>query len=186
MQYACGYVPHKLLKRYESRRGAKVGRFVECLGNMAVVCEDSDPDLLAYTRLWIERVNRESLFPLNDETFHFFVQIEKVVRVLLPKHTVKSESDKGVQNVITKVLEDEDVQFNWTLISQDLDSYEKAQELLYEVVHLWVTIRDSLLLLFGWRHTSKQPSKPNKSQQDSGNIYHENSQIFTLMLCTIS
>ena len=54
MQYACGYVPHKLLKRYESRRGPKVSRFVECLGNMAVVCEDSDPDLLAYTRLWIE------------------------------------------------------------------------------------------------------------------------------------
>ena len=51
MQYACGYVPHKLIKRYESRRGTKVRRFVECLGNMAVVCEDSDPDLLAYTRL---------------------------------------------------------------------------------------------------------------------------------------
>ena len=24
MQYACGYVPHKLLKRYETRRGGKV------------------------------------------------------------------------------------------------------------------------------------------------------------------
>lgn len=79
MQYACGYVPHKLLKRYESRRGVNVRRFVDCLGNnMAVVCEDSDPDLLAYTRLWIDRVKRESLFPLNDETFHFFVQVEIV------------------------------------------------------------------------------------------------------------
>ena len=69
MQYACGYVPHKLLKRYESRRGVKVRRFVDCLGNMAVVCEDSDPDLLAYTRLWIDRVNRGSLFPKSTGTF---------------------------------------------------------------------------------------------------------------------
>ena len=72
------------------------------------------------------RVNRGSLFPLNDETFHFFVQVEMVVHVLLPKHVVKAESNKGVQDVIDKILEDEDVQFNWTLISQDLDSYEEA------------------------------------------------------------
>ena len=42
------------------------------------------------------------------------------------------QTDIGVQKV-KQVLEGEDVQFNWTLISQDLDSYE-AQELLYEVV----------------------------------------------------
>ena len=93
---------------------------------MAVVCEDSDPDLLAYTRLWIERVNRGSLFPLNDETFHFFVQVEMVVCVLLPKHDVKVKSNEGVQDVIEKILEDKDVQFNWTLILQDLDSYERT------------------------------------------------------------
>ena len=163
MQYACGYVPHKLLKRYESRRGAKVRRFVECLGNMAVVCEDSDPDLLAYTRLWIERVNRGSLFPLNDETFHFFIQIEKVVRVLLPKHIVKTDSDIGVQKVIKQVLEDEDVQFNWTLISQDLDSYEEAQELLYEIVRLWVTIRGFSIASM-WMETYKQATKQTKQK----------------------
>ena len=49
--------------------------------------------ILACTRLWIERVNRGSCFPLNDETFHFFVQVEMVVRVLLPKHVVKAESN---------------------------------------------------------------------------------------------
>ena len=58
MQYACGYVPHKLLERYEARKGEKARRFVECLGSMAVVAEDNDPDLLAYTRLWIESEQR--------------------------------------------------------------------------------------------------------------------------------
>lgn len=163
MQYACGYVPHKLLKRYESRRGTKVRRFVEYLGNMAAVCADSDPDLLAYIRLWIERVNRGSLFPLNDETFHFFVQVETVVRVLLPKHVVKAEYNKGVQDVIEKILEDEDVQFNWTLISQDLDSYEEAQELLHEIVQLWVTVRGFSIASM-WMETYKQATKQTKQK----------------------
>ena len=86
-------------------------------------------------------MNRGSLFPLNDETFHFFVQFEMVVRVLLPKHVVKAESNKDVQDAIEKNLVDEDVQFNWSLISQDLDSYKEAQELLYKIVHLWETVR---------------------------------------------
>ena len=109
------------------------------------------------------RVNRGSLFPLNDETFHFFIQIEEVVRVLLPKHIVKTDSDIGVQKVIKQVLEDEDVQFNWTLISQDLDSYEEAQELLYEVVRLWVTIRGFSIASM-WMETYKQATKQTKQK----------------------
>ena len=66
MQYVCGYVPHKLLKKYETRKGEKSRRFVECLGNMAVVSEDCDPDLLSYTRLSFEKVNRGGgLFTLS-------------------------------------------------------------------------------------------------------------------------
>ena len=82
---------------------------------------------------------------------------------MLPKHIVKAESDKSVQNVIKKVLEDEDVQFNWTLISQDLDSYEEAQELLYEVVHLWVTIR-GFSIASTWMETYKQATKQTKQK----------------------
>ena len=103
------------------------------------------------------------MFPLNDETFHFFIQVEMVVRVLLPKHVVKVKSNKGVQDVIEKILEDEDVQFNWTLISQDLDSYEEAQELLYEVVHLWVTVRGFSIASM-WMETYKQATGQTKQR----------------------
>lgn len=161
MQYACGYVPHKLLRRYEARKGEKARRFVECLGNMAVVAEDNDPDLLAYNRLWIERVNRGGLFPLNDQTFHLFIEIEKIVRVLLPKHIIKADSAKGVQDIIKEILDDEDVQFKWTLVSQDLDTYEEGQELLQEVVHLWVTIR-GFSIASTWIETYKQATKQTK------------------------
>lgn len=45
MQYACGYVPFKLIKKYE---GKKSKHFL-CLGNMAVVSEGHDLAFLYQT-----------------------------------------------------------------------------------------------------------------------------------------
>lgn len=42
MRYACGYVPHCLLKRYETSFNEKHQQFVECLENMAVPGEGGD------------------------------------------------------------------------------------------------------------------------------------------------
>ena len=36
LQYACGYVPRALLRRYEKQTGTKFNQFVECVGEMAV------------------------------------------------------------------------------------------------------------------------------------------------------
>ena len=62
-----------------------------------------------------------------------------------------------MQDVIKVVLEDEDVQFNWTLISQDLDSYE-GQKLLYKIVRLWVTIR-GFSIASTWMKQATQQTK---------------------------
>ena len=73
LRYACGYVPYSLLRRYEKLSSDKYTKFVECLGQMAVQCEVSDDDILAYTREWMNRVNRGGLFPLNDMTYIFCI-----------------------------------------------------------------------------------------------------------------
>ena len=78
MQYACEYVPYKLLKKYEKKTGLQAKCFVECLGNMAVKYEnDQESDLLGYTKSWIEKVNRGGLFPLNDETFTYLLRLKR-------------------------------------------------------------------------------------------------------------
>ena len=127
MRYACGYVPHNLLKKYEKLKGLKEKHFVECLGNMAVVSEE-DLDYLSYTKLWMEKVNRGGLFPLNYQTFKLFIEIEKMVRVVLPEHI--SSPSNNVSDVVNKIRDDDDVQFAWTLISQDIDS-DKISSLFY-------------------------------------------------------
>ena len=140
LQYVGGFVPHALLKRFERNIGKKYDHFYECLGEMAVVSETSD--FLEYTKEWISKVNRGGLFPLNDMTFLMFVAIEKQVRCLLPGHLLQSSaSDEFQKNVIGKIVSNDDVQWQWTLISQLIDSEEDAVWLLGEIVKLYVTIR---------------------------------------------
>lgn len=161
LRYACGYVPYSLLKKFEKLQGAKAGCFVDCLGTMAVVGEGSD--LLSYTKLWIEKIDRGGLFPINDETFYFFTEIERIVRVLLPKHVVSTSSLDGIDSIIEKVQLEDDIQFQWTLISQDVDSDEESQELLYEIVKKWITVRGHSIAST-WIELYKQATKETTSK----------------------
>ena len=117
MRYACGYVPHALLKKYEMKCGEMYSEYVQCLGDMAI--EGEGDDVLTYTTKWLDQVNRGGLFPLNNNSFSFFVEVEKIVRVFLPKYVIHNDNDKVTfkKSVMDKVIENNDVQFYWTLLS---------------------------------------------------------------------
>ena len=165
MQYACGYVPRALLRKYEKRSGGKFEQFVECLGEMAVDSEDSD--FLTYTKTWIEKVNRGGLFPLNDVAFIFFTSVEKEVRDILPRYmaTTSSKSKEDLKDiVIEKIVENEEVQWNWTLVSQCIIRADDSNELLREIITLWVTIR-GFSIVASWMETYKAECKRNPKKQ---------------------
>ena len=163
LQYAAGYIPHALLKKYEKRTGQKYEEFIECLGYMAVQSEYTD--FLEYTKKWIDRVNRGGLFPLNNTTYLFFIEVEKQVRILLPGHaTTSSEStDTFKTNVIKKIADHE---WHWTLLSQCIDSEEDAVELLHNIIFLWVTIR-GFSLAATWMEMYKKSNHKTTKQKKS-------------------
>ena len=141
LRYACGFVAHSLLKKFDKRKGQKYALFVDCIGEIAVAGDGEN--VLEYTRKWFDIVNRGGLFPLNDNAFSLFVEIEKIVRRTLPKHVLSGEKDKQSfrTNVHEKVKDSEEVQFYWCLLSPDIDNHEQSQELLSEIITLWVTVR---------------------------------------------
>ena len=61
-------------------------------------------DLQEYTRKWFELVNRGGLFPLNDETFRFFVQVEKRVQFLLPKYAINLSDKEIFKESVVKIF----------------------------------------------------------------------------------
>ena len=74
IRYAAGYVPMKLMKKYEKQSSSVAVEYVECLSSMAVNGEESS--LEDYTLEWTRKVNRGGLFEVNDETFRLFREIE--------------------------------------------------------------------------------------------------------------
>lgn len=65
------------------------------------------------------------------------------MRKFLLKHDIRGESDKATfkDAIIKNIVQNEDVQFHWVLLSQDIDDPHNAEALLVEIVKLWVTIR---------------------------------------------
>ena len=81
LRYVSGYVPHVLLKKYEKKMEERATPYLVCLGNMAVAGDESS--IHNYTTKWIEKVDRGDLFPVNNDSFCFFMALESMVRLLL-------------------------------------------------------------------------------------------------------
>ena len=76
--------------------------------------QDASWNVLETWLLLMKTVFLILLFPLNDQTFSLFIEIEKLVRVM---HMVKADSTNHVKEVTKAVVEDDEVQFKWTLLT---------------------------------------------------------------------
>ena len=164
MRYVCGYVACSLLKRYEKKSGEVYSQYATCLGEMAVEGHEGDEEdsVFSYTKRWLDQVNRGGLFPLNDETFHLFIEVEKCVLAYLSKYLTTSKLDKDCfkADVHDKIIQNEDIQFYWALLSQDIDCPNDAQTLLSEIIRLWVTIR-GFSMAASWMEIYKEKESTN-------------------------
>ena len=78
IRYAAGYIPFKLLKKYEKSFSDLAISAVECLSTMAINGDESS--LLEYTRSWTLQINRGALFENNDLSYELFKEIEMNVQ----------------------------------------------------------------------------------------------------------
>ena len=86
---------------------------------------------------------------MNNETFNF----------LLLHHLSSSKSCTSLQVLVEKVIEETDIQFYWSLITQDLSVTEEV-ELLRELIQLWITIRE-FSFASSWLELYKEATKSN-------------------------
>lgn len=141
LRYVAGYVPFKLLKRYEKDLSLEstVG-IIECLSAMAVNGEESS--LLEYTRKWTHLVNRGGLFEVNDTTYTLFREIEKKIRKKLLVAFDRKTSDNDLrESLINSIASDDNIQFYWTILSVDIESEILATEVLKQIIGTWLTVR---------------------------------------------
>lgn len=157
IRYAAGYVPYKLMKKYEHQSSATAQYYVECLGNMAINGEESS--LMEYTSKWISLSNRGGLFEVNDISYLMFRDIELKVRKCLFSILGRTTTcDK--ETLIHSVSSDLNIQFYWSMLSVDIEDEESAIKLLQEIIGLWVTMR-GFTIAGCWLEHYKQATKTN-------------------------
>ena len=102
---------------------------------MAVNGQDNFQD---YTTGWIRKVNRGGLFCTNDCAYELFLAAEREVRVRLPQHLLSQHNYKS--ELVEAFVSNNDVQFNWSMLSAGIDNEDYTCELLEEMIKLWVNI----------------------------------------------
>jgi hypothetical protein len=62
------------------------------------------------------------------------VEVEKSICVVLPKNVIRGDSDKDTFKK-SVIVRNENIQFYWTPLSQDIDKPENSELLLTEIVN---------------------------------------------------
>lgn len=162
VRYIAGYVPLKLLRKYEKQGSAKAAMFVEVLSQMKV--NGREADFTAYATEWIQEVNRGGLFEVSDSAYELFRMLELLIRDGVPNLVLSKEV------MLERVSSSDDIQFQWSLLSVDIEDDDLAQELLEDISTTWLSIR-SHALTRRWMETYKQTKR--KSTKKSKGLRKE-------------
>ena len=121
---------------------------------------------MEYTREWSSKVNRGGLFEINDTSYALFREIELCIRDRLRSTLASSTVHQGTKDQLLKeAFEDVDVQLYWSLLSVDIESSSDADELLKEIIELWLTIRGFSIagqLMEVYKKKSRKTTKKSK------------------------
>ena len=94
---------------------------------------------------------------MTDEAFGVFHAVEQVVRQYFQKDQAKRISKGFKEELCTRIMEDDDVQFYWCMVAVDMDE-NMGTTLLQMVINQWVTIR-GFSFAGAWVELYKQSTK---------------------------
>lgn len=144
IRYAAGFIVRKLKKKYQKLKGH--GNFVDCLTRMitddsdiVADCEGSTVSLQEYTKAWISRTDRGGLSHVSNLTFWFFCEIESLVYVRVRK--CYAGVKQPVPAITAWAVQDEDIQYIWSMIAFNIPDAEMSEQLLSVIVQEWTLLR---------------------------------------------
>ena len=155
LRYAAGYVPWKLLQKCTKPNCTHPNRldFIVCLSSLSQKGDGSvTSSYLEYTKRWFLAIDRGGLFQ-HDEAYNMLYEIECLVKIMLTSLD-SSEKKRNKQVTIAQIANNDSIQFYWSMIAVELDDVVR-QQLLTEIIELWVTSEDFQLLEHLWNSTSR-------------------------------
>lgn len=148
MRYVAGYVCRAVRKKITASHSPLQQELLlalwELLEDESVHCSEDEEVSLQHQQPsscdWIGLVDRGGLVHVNTEAFMLFTAIEGVVRSHYRVDNLKAVTDGRRHELTQRICANEDVQFQWCMISVDMPE-DVALMLLKLIVDMWVTIR---------------------------------------------
>ena len=132
IRYVGGYIIRNLKKK--KRKDDNIGIALNDLVDNE--CSEEPEE----SEEWIGSIDRGGLIYINNNTFQLLCSIEYCLRGEMNIGNVHNLDDNFKQRMKSAIDSDEDVQFNWTLVSVEMDD-EVADKILDLIVDMWITIR---------------------------------------------
>lgn len=135
LRYVAGFVIRSVLQKYknESAEASEETLFLYHLGG-------DDDDASGGTEDWVNLLDRGGLWHVNNSTYSLFLDIEQLLRQHLQNTPLQCYNSTVELNLSDKVCKCEDVLFQWSMLSAEID-YEKSMNILKRIVKLYITIR---------------------------------------------
>ena len=168
IRYTAGYVMRKVEEKYAKKKTKEAHECAVALQMLAGKLhndpqrEHEDP-----TQKWVNMVNRGGLYIVEDAIYDLFVSIELIVDSKLSE--IIKNCGEGIEQVqksnLAWVCEDEEVQSIWSQINLGSieDEHVISEELLKEIVYMWVTTRGH-----SKTHKIKEEYKKNQKKTIKG------------------
>ena len=165
LRYVAGYICRHLRKKLERESHEFKEEMVLCLMELVKHPQDSEAKIETDEQ-WIDLIDRGGLWHVKEMTYQFFRSVEHVIREALM--TIKNPTLPLKQEMLKRVIEDNDVQFYWLIVTADfeIDDDEIHKVLLHKIAELYVTVR-GFSLASGWLEQYKQQTKKSTQRMKS-------------------
>lgn len=104
LYYVSGYIVFSLKKNIKNKLSTNGKSIISLMNSWGCKGDNdfADISIEQYTRAWLEQVNRGGLFQVNQNFYHFIVNIEKVARTLLNLTLFSTYSGENIKEVLKK------------------------------------------------------------------------------------
>ena len=150
VRHTAGYVVRKLIEKNKFDNEIN-----ECLKSLLLQNGDEISD--DTSTQWLQTTDRGGLYHVTDEAFEFFTEIELVTYNYLTKMNIDS--------VKKTICDDPYVLHAWADCSIDIESSDKQNYILMEIIKEWVKLRGhSIASMEEEQHKKKKAASTKKKR----------------------
>ena len=136
--YTAGYVCRKIKEKLHKKTPPNQ-QMINCIDSL-IEGSREEYNEVSLSAEWIEMIDRGGLCHVKDGTFYLFNAMEEEMREHFRLSRVHQMGEGYKDSVISSIIENEEVQFHWSVLTSDITT-EEANEVLQMITKLWTTIR---------------------------------------------